>query len=405
MDILIITQDFAPERGGIQTYVTELARGFMARGHAVRLICPGSARDGNPLPGLTDLVRLNVSSSLLFFPLLTYLPRYLRRNPSVTHVLYAQWQVAAAGALRSIGPMGSEGFSRRKGSGQAGQAPPGIPLAHPTPKTFCLVHGRELLVSLFGPLRHAMMKRAFAGLDAAFPNSNEVLRLTREHAGPRCPLHLVHPGVDPEHYRPVDAGFLRERYGLGTAPVILSLTRMVARKNLRRLIEALPGVREAVPGAVLILGGMGPEREALLKQAADAGLAEWVRLPGRIADAEMAAHYSLADVFALPSLSSTKDIEGFGIVYLEAGACEVPVVGGRAGGVPDAVADGETGLLVDPENTESLKAALVELLRNRERAREMGRRARRRVQASFTWSAAAERVLRLMDQRVDELMG
>jgi phosphatidylinositol alpha-1,6-mannosyltransferase len=371
MDILIITQDFAPERGGIQTYVTELARGFLARGHVVRLICPGSARDENPLPSLSDLVRLNVSSSLLFFPLLTYLPRYLKGNPSVTHVLYAQWQVAAAGALRSVATAGVR-------------------------KTFCLVHGRELLVSLFGPLRHVMMRRAFAGLDAAFPNSNEVLRLTRDHAAPRCPLHLAHPGVDPEQYRPVDAGFLRERYGLGTAPVIVSLTRMVARKNLRRLIEALPGVREAAPGAILILGGTGPERDALMKQAADAGLAGAVRFPGRIADAEMAAHYSLADVFALPSLSSAKDIEGFGIVYLEAGACEVPVVGGRAGGVPDAVADGETGLLVDPENTENIRDALVELLRNRDRAREMGRRARLRVQKSFTWSAAAERVLHLM---------
>lgn len=382
MDILIITQDFAPERGGIQTYVTELARGFMARGHAVRLICPGSDRDENPLPGLADLVRLNVSSSLLFFPLLTYLPRYLGRNPSVTHVLYAQWQVAAAGALRSIGPAGR--------GGHAGLA------KGRSPKTFCLVHGRELLVSMFGPLRHVMMRRAFAGLDAAFPNSNEVLRLTREHAAPRCPLHLAHPGVDPEQYRPMDAGFLRERYGLGAAPVIVSLTRMVARKNLRRLIEALPGVRAAVPGAILILGGTGPERDALMKQAADAGLAGAVRFPGRIADAEMAAHYSLADVFALPSLSSAKDIEGFGIVYLEAGACEVPVVGGRAGGVPDAVADGETGLLVDPENTENLKAALVELLRDRDRARKMGRRARLRVQKSFTWNAAAERVLQLM---------
>jgi phosphatidylinositol alpha-1,6-mannosyltransferase len=381
MDILIITQDFAPERGGIQTYVTELARGFMARGHAARLICPGSARDENPLPGLTDLVRLNVSSSLLFFPLLTYLPRYLKDNPSVTHVLYAQWQVAAAGALRSVGSAGARGSGRTR---------PGAP------RTFCLVHGRELLVSLFGPLRHMMMRRAFAGLDAAFPNSNEVLRLTREHAAPRCPLHLAHPGVDPEQYRPVDAGFLRERYGLGTAPVIVSLTRMVARKNLRRLIEALPGVRAAAPGAILILGGTGPERDALMKQAADAGLADAVRFPGRIADAEMAAHYSLADVFALPSLSSAKDIEGFGIVYLEAGACEVPVVGGLAGGVPDAVADGETGLLIDPESTENLRDALVELLRNRDRAREMGRRARLRVQKSFTWSAAADRVLHLM---------
>ncbi|MDB5048999.1 MAG: glycoside hydrolase [Fibrobacteres bacterium] len=369
MDILIVTQDFPPERGGIQTYVLELARGFMAQGHAVRIICPGSGTDPSPLPGLKDLVRLAVPSSFLFLPLLTYLPGYLRRNPEVTHVLYAQWQTAAAGIS----------FSGRK-----------------RPRSFCLVHGRELLTSVFGPLAPWAMRRAFGRLDAAFPNSNEVLRLTREKAAPRCPLHLVHPGVDPELFRPRDAGFLRERYGLGSAPVIVSITRMVARKNLARLIEALPGVRDAVPGTVLLLGGTGPERDALMRQAAASGLGEAVRFPGRIADDEMAAHYSLGDVFALPSLSSAKDVEGFGIVYLEAGACEVPVVGGLAGGVPDAVAQGETGLLVDPENTEKLKEALIDLLRDRAKARTMGRNARARILKDFTWTAAAGRVLGLM---------
>jgi phosphatidylinositol alpha-1,6-mannosyltransferase len=134
----------------------------------------------------------------------------------------------------------------------------------------------------------------------------------------------------------------------------------------------------------------------LLRLAAASGLADAVRFPGRIADAEMAAHYSLADVFALPSLSTRKDVEGFGIVYLEAGACEVPVVGGNGGGVPDAVADGETGLLVDAENTGLLAEAIGGLLRDRPRAKAMGLRARARVLESFTWSAAADRVLAWM---------
>jgi phosphatidylinositol alpha-1,6-mannosyltransferase len=209
-------------------------------------------------------------------------------------------------------------------------------------------------------------------------------------------LHLVHPGVDPDQYRPADPAFLRQRYGLDGAPVIVSITRMVARKNLGRLIEALRGVRAAVPGATLVLGGTGPERETLMKQASDLGLGDAVRFPGRIADGEMAAHYSLADVFALPSLSIGKDVEGFGIVYLEAGACEVPVLGGLGGGVPDAVADGETGLLVDPESTDAIRDALIRLLQDREKAKAMGLRARARVERGFTWSAAADRVLDLI---------
>jgi phosphatidyl-myo-inositol dimannoside synthase len=382
LDILIVSQDFPPESGGIQTYVLELARGFLARGHDVRIICPGSQTDANPLPGLTDLVRVKIPSSLLFLSLLTGLPRYLRLNPEVTHVLYAQWQSAAAAGLVPAWLVPGGRASRRGPSGRR--------------KSFCLVHGRELLTSVFGPLAPWLMRRAFGYLDAAFPNSNEVMRLTRERAAPVCPLHLVHPGVDPELFRPVDARFLRERYGLGDAPVIVGITRMVARKNLRRLIEALPGVRERAPGTLMVLAGTGPEREALMQRAADLGLKDAVRFPGRIADGEMAAHYCLGDVFALPSLSSEKDVEGFGIVYLEAGACEVPVVGGRAGGVPDAVEEGETGLLVDPLDTQKLTEALAELLLNRPRAREMGRKARMRIQKTFTWSAASDRVLSLI---------
>ena len=240
------------------------------------------------------------------------------------------------------------------------------------------------------------MRKAFARLDGAFPNSNEVLRLTAQHARPACPLHVIHPGVDPQAFRPVEARFLRARYGLGDAPVIASLGRMVARKNLRRLIEALPAVRRALPGTRLLLGGTGPEREGLMARAGALGLAEAVLFPGRIADDEMAAHYSLADVFCLPSLASEKDVEGFGIVYLEAGACEVPVVGGRAGGVPDAVADGETGLLIDPQSREELERALIALLSDRGRRQAMGRRARERILREFTWDTCASRMLARM---------
>jgi len=221
-------------------------------------------------------------------------------------------------------------------------------------------------------------------------------RLTLARAAPACPLHLVHPGVDPAHFRPVDARFLRDRYGLGQAPVVYCITRMVARKNLRRLVEAMPLVRAEVPGTVLLLGGSGPEKESLEQCAAGLGLRDGVRFLGRIEDAELVAHYSLADVFALPSLSLPRDIEGFGIVFLEAGACGVAAVGSLAGGIPDAVEDGVTGLLVPPEDTQKLKEALVELLKNRARAREMGQRARARIENGFTWTHAADRMLAFM---------
>jgi len=370
MDILIVSQDFPPEEGGIQTYVHELVRRFIARGQDVRVICPGRPDAAAPMPGLKEIVRLRcIGTSFLWTRLLTYLPGYLRSRPTVSRVLYAQWQ-GAAGAL--LAP-------------KAGR------------KEFSLVHGRELLTSVFGPaLQPALMRRAFSRLDGAFPNSNEVLRLTRAHARPGCPLHLIHPGVDPQAFRPVDAGFLRARYGLGDAPVIVSLGRMVARKNLGLLIEAMPAVRRAAPGTRLLLGGTGPERDSLMARAGALGLEKDVLFQGRIAEGEMAAHYSLAEVFCLPSLASRKDVEGFGIVYLEAGACEVPVVGGRAGGVPDAVADGETGLLIDPGSRAELEGALIALLSDRPRRKAMGQRARERILREFTWDTCADRMLACM---------
>jgi phosphatidyl-myo-inositol dimannoside synthase len=380
MDILIVTQDFPPEQGGIQTFMLELARAFLARGHRVRVICPGKPTDPNPLPGLTDLVRIRVHSSWLFLPLLRGLPRYLRQNPSITHVLYGQWQGVLGELLISK--------SQRK---------------H---RSYSLVHGRELLTSVLGPLTPFMLRRAFNRLESAFPVSAEILRMTRIRATPGLPLHLVHPGVDPSHFKPVAAEYLRERYGLSVhfneqgassrPPIILCITRMVARKNIRSLIEVLPEVRTQVPGTVLLLGGSGPEKEALKKQVAELGLKEQVKFLGRIEDSEMAAHYCLADVFALPSLSSSKDIEGFGIVFLEAGACEVPVIGSFTGGIPDAVEANVTGLLVPAQDRQKLKEAIIDLLQNRDRALNMGKNARIRIESSLTWTHISDRMLAFM---------
>jgi phosphatidylinositol alpha-1,6-mannosyltransferase len=371
MDILLVTQDFPPERGGIQTYMLELARQFLARGHRVRVICPGRRGEPPPLPGLADHVRVGVHSSFLFLPLLRLLPRYLRRNPGITHVLHAQWQCALAESA--------------------------IPASRRKHRSYCLVHGRELLTSALGPLARPARPRVFRRLHGAFPNSREVARLLAATVSPACPVRLAHPGVDPERFRPVDASFLRKRYGLEGRPVILSLTRMVERKRLRDLILALPEVVRRAPETALVLCGTGPERESLMALARDTGVAGSVIFPGRIPEEELVAHYCLADVFALPSVSSGKDIEGFGIVFLEAGACEVPVVGTLAGGIPDAVADGETGLLVPPRDPTRLAGALTRLIADREASKAMGRRGRQRVLEGFTWAHTAGRILDAME--------
>ncbi|HEX2613462.1 MAG TPA: glycosyltransferase, partial [Fibrobacteria bacterium] len=323
-------------------------------------------------------IRIRVHSSWLFLPLLFRLPGMLRRGV-YTHVLYAQWQAAL-----------SESF---------------VPRSRRRHKALCLVHGRETLRSIFGPFHDFFCRMAFRRVDVGIPNSRAVLELTRRAGRPACPLRLVHPAVDPELFRPAhDArARLRALFDIpAEAPVILALSRMVPRKNMHGILRAFPAVLRDHPAAWLVLAGDGPERAALGRLAGELGVAARVTFPGVIRQEPFirehgASIYSLADVFVMPCLGSERDVEGFGIVYLEAGACEVPVVGSRVGGIPDAVVEGETGLLVDPARPAELSEALSSLLRRPDRGRSFGIAARARIIRDLTWEKTGDAVLGLMD--------
>ena len=171
-------------------------------------------------------------------------------------------------------------------------------------------------------------------------------------------------------------------------PVILNVARQYPRKNTATLLRALPIVRDEVPDARLRVVGGGPELPALRALARELELGGAVRFLGPLEDAgELRREYASASVFCLPSLQ-----EGFGIVFLEAMAAGLPVVAGRAGAVPEVVPDGEVGRLVPPRDAEALAGALVRLLRDSERRRQMGRRGRRRVR-DFDWPRVARRFL------------
>ena len=368
--ILVVTQDFPPETGGIQSYMFELASHFHQRGHQVTVICPGARNTPSPLPPEVEVIRVRIHSSWLFLPLMFRLPRMLRER-GFTHVVYAQWQ----GFL-------SELLLPRKA------------VQH---QSLCLVCGRELLTSVLIPFHKILCRFSFRRIDVAVPISGAVEALLRETGRPRGKIARVHPGVDPVRFHPVDAGFLRTRYDLEEGPVILSMARMVHRKGMDVLVRSFARVLQSVPSAWLVLGGDGPESSTLRALAVELNVADRVRFPGRIPEEELAAHYSLASVFALPSRQGPRDVEGFGIVYLEAGACEIPVVGTRTGGVVDAVQDGITGLLVPQEDVEALTTALFRLLENPEEAREMGMAARRRIVSTLTWESTGDKFLEAMD--------
>jgi phosphatidylinositol alpha-1,6-mannosyltransferase len=125
-----------------------------------------------------------------------------------------------------------------------------------------------------------------------------------------------------------------------------------------------------------------------------------VRFAGYVPASELAGHYQLADVYIMASreIGETGDVEGFGITFLEAGACGVPVIGGRSGGVSDAVVDGSTGVLVDPLDADQIAAVLIRLLADEDLSRSMGRAGRRRVEENLQWRHMAARCIQLEEQ-------
>jgi phosphatidyl-myo-inositol dimannoside synthase len=164
------------------------------------------------------------------------------------------------------------------------------------------------------------------------------------------------------------------------------------------LIRALPAIRDRVPGAALVIVGGGPHRTSLHRLANTFGVAEHVVFTEGVPSEELPAHHAMADVFAMPcrTRGAGLDVEGLGIVYLEASACGIPVVAGRSGGAPETVLDGETGVVVDGWDLGAIAAAVSDLLAEPRRAAAMGAAGRRWVVDQWQWHLQAERLARLL---------
>jgi len=253
---------------------------------------------------------------------------------------------------------------------------------------------------LTSALKRRFLWNAYRAADRIVANSRNTAELLAAGGIDPDKVAVVHPGTDPERFRPMgkDAELVR-RYGLEGKKVVLTLGRLVIRKGQDMLIRALPRIRARVPEAVYLIVGRGGYESELRALARAEGVNDSVRFAGPADDADLPAVHNLADVFAMPNrlLPGSGDLEGFGIVFLEAGACEVPVVGGRSGGVPDAIDDGRTGLLVDGDRVEEIADAVVRILSEPALARRMGRAGRRRVLDELTWDHSAERIRLLID--------
>ncbi|HET9383146.1 MAG TPA: glycosyltransferase family 4 protein [Streptomyces sp.] len=209
----------------------------------------------------------------------------------------------------------------------------------------------------------------------------------------------VPPGVDEKTFHPGSGGDeVRARLGLTDRPVVVCVSRLVPRKGQDTLIRALPRILAAEPDTVLLIVGGGPYENDLRRLAAGTGVAGSVRFTGAVPWPELPAHYGAGDVFAMPCRTRRGglDVEGLGIVYLEASATGLPVVAGDSGGAPDAVLDGETGWVVRGTSPEESADRIVTLLADASLRRRMGERGRQWVEEKWRWDLLAETLKTLL---------
>ena len=359
-DALMVTSSFLPGRGGIESYLAELCELVAPR---VAVLAPPE-RDGVRLPNdLTYPTAPGPNSMLIPNEEVAKAIVKQARIDGTDRVLFGTpWPLVL------LGP-------RLKKAGL---------------RYAVIVHGAELVVPGAVPFLRKRMAAALGAAELLLPVSdytaNATTTLLRRMKVPVPKMERLRARVDTAAFRPgLDATALRSRLGIGAdAKVVLCFGRLVPRKGVDRLIEAMPDIERAVPGAVCVVGGTGPEEKKLQKLARERRAP--VVFAGRVPDEDAAPLYATAHVFALPVVDRWfgLEIEGLGVVLLEASACETPCVTGRSGGTPEAVLDGETGYVIDARLRPQLVERVIRLLTDDELRASMGAAARRHVEANFS---------------------
>ena len=372
---LFITNDFGPRAGGIETFV----HGLIERLPKGSVIVYTSAQANAQTFDAEWLLKYGVevirdrSKILLPTPRVIKACQKLISNRKLSKVAFGAAAPLAmmARAMRSAGAQ----------------------------KVVALTHGHEVWWAKVPPFSFAiryMSKNIDAITYLGDYTKGEISKALSEADGSK--LVQIAPGIDVDHFIPTDSSNLRAELGLTDKSVIISVGRLVHRKGQDKLISALPEIKTSVPNVHLVLVGVGPHQDYLEKLALKLNVSDCVTFIGRINYAELPKYICLGDIFAMPSRSRFfgLEVEGLGIVYLEASACGLPVVGGKSGGAPDAVLVGETGVVVDGTNSSEIADACIELLNNPELCALMGANGRAWIIENWRWEIWATRYAALL---------
>ncbi|MGA5882042.1 glycosyltransferase family 4 protein [Streptomyces cellulosae] len=376
---LIVTNDFPPRPGGIQAFLHNMALRLDPERVVVYASTWKRTREGVEATAAFDAeqpftVVRDRTTMLLPIPAATRRAVGLLREHGCTSV----WFGAAA-------PLGLMAPALRRAGAE---------------RIVATTHGHEAGWAQL-PAARQLLRRIGESTDTItylgeYTRSRIARALTPEAAARMVQLP---PGVDEKTFHPGSGGDeVRARLGLTDRPVVVCVSRLVPRKGQDTLIRAMPAILAAEPDAALLIVGGGPYEKDLRRLAADTGVAASVRFTGSVPWSELPAHYGAGDVFAMPCRTRRGglDVEGLGIVYLEASATGIPVVAGDSGGAPDAVLDGETGWVVRGDSPAETAERVTALLADEELRRSMGRRGRDWVEEKWRWDLLADKLKTLL---------
>jgi phosphatidylinositol alpha-1,6-mannosyltransferase len=372
---LVVTNDFPPRAGGIQAFVHNVL--LHQDPASVVVYAPKWKRDAafdaeQPFP-----VIRHRTSLMLPEPMVLNKARQIAADFDCTRVLFG-----AAAPLGLLAPR-----LRSQGMG---------PIV-------AMTHGHEAAWAST-PGARQVMRSIGSSVDTVtylgeYTRSRIASALTMPAASR---MRRLVPGVDVDAFHPSvrDRGAdLRAQLGLADRPVVVVVSRLMPRKGQDTLIRALPLIQRDVPDAALLIVGGGPYRSTLDKLVLEHHLSDSVVLTGTVAWEDLPAHYAAGDVFAMPCRTRNRgwDVEGLGIVYLEAGAIGLPVIAGDSGGAPDAVLDGQTGFVVNGRDIPLVARHVAKLLSEPQLAARMGQRGRQWVEQQWTWPTVSRRLTDLLD--------
>jgi len=367
---LFVTNDFGPRAGGIETFII----GLIERLPKSSIIVYTSAQEDTSAYDADWLNNFGVEVIRDKSKILLPTPRV---NRAVARIVKERTiKTIAFGAAAPLGWMSS---TLRKAGAE---------------RIVALTHGHEVWWAKVFPF-NLMMRRIGSTTDCLtylgeFTRTAISKALTTKSASA---MQKIAPGIDIEHFKAADASALRHSLGLTEKKVIVSVGRLVHRKGQVFLIESMPQILKQVPDAHLLLVGQGPYREHLEKLVRKHSIENNVSFIGRIQYKDLPGYICVGDIFAMPSRSrfAGLEVEGLGIVYLEASACGLPVIAGESGGAPDAVIEGVTGFVVDGTNTEQIAKRAIQLLLDEKLRISMGSAGRAWIEKEWRWQIWASK--------------